>query len=853
MEFRRSRRRRDPRNRQAVCPKQGWKVAATDRTYSFAPESTHNRIVAPMSQPTYERTSLWKRTLESLGDDPYALERERLRVAYGQFWANGVHLASRIAADLPGLTLHDEHHFNALWDRADQIAGPDLELNPVEVFVLGGAILLHDAANTVAAYPGGRAEIMKTPEWSDAAATMVQIDGDLSGVEPRIDESLLLFNTLRILHARRAEELGELSFENLEAGVNVRLIQDDQIRTHLGPLIGMIAASHHWDVNALERKLPHIRGALSGHPPTWTIRPVVIACLLRCADACQLDQERAPDFLYSLLKLRGLSEAHWRAQHRLATPVVDPAEPDALVFSSTRPFRAKDVDAWWIAYDAIQVAERELHASNNLLRDLGHPSLGIQRIRDSENPARLSRHVEVDGWTPVSADIRITNVDRVVDMFGGEELYGSRPLVPLRELIQNACDAVYLRRELEPDDSEYDGRVNIKLSQGVEGDEVGYWLQVDDDGLGMSRSVMTGPLIDFGSSYATSELAKLERPGLASKSKKRIGKYGIGFFSVFMCSDRVLVSSRPYDDALTSTKTLSFRRSYALRPVLLDGRQSEFRSNHSTLVTIFLTEEQKNDLLAVSEYSDDDYYNLTDAVGFICQTIDVDVYVQELDGPKLKVHERGWYKNPQDWLERVSHKVMRSSMRSKEKFFEAANNMAFIDEDRPEMGLACINYLDYGYGVGLECVGGLSANLHEDDDSDGDYIGAIECWPEGPRRDAGDPVDTEKVAAWADQQAEMVKNLGLEIARHEIVCHRISDMGGDATPIAVAFLSGVCVALSEIVEALAAGAAIDVVVSDSYDDKQTTYYIDCIDFDGSHARRNIGSDVTCEGLEHLAT
>jgi hypothetical protein len=105
-------------------------------------------------------------------------------------------------------------------------------------------------------------------------------------------------------------------------------------------------------------------------PLNWTIRPVVLACLLRCADAAQLDQQRAPDFLYALLQLRGVSERHWRAQNRLATPLVDPDDPSALLFTSTRPLEERDTDAWWIAFDAIQVASRELRAADAVLRDL---------------------------------------------------------------------------------------------------------------------------------------------------------------------------------------------------------------------------------------------------------------------------------------------------------------------------------------------------------------------------------------------------------------------------------------------------------------------------------------------------
>src|SRR4051794_33564960 len=101
----------------------------------------------------FHQLGLWKRAFEALGEQPEAADR--LVSAYKQFWKRAVQLADQIQKDVPGLTLHDETHFEALWRVADQIAGADYRLSPLETFVFGGAILLHDAANTVAAFPGG--------------------------------------------------------------------------------------------------------------------------------------------------------------------------------------------------------------------------------------------------------------------------------------------------------------------------------------------------------------------------------------------------------------------------------------------------------------------------------------------------------------------------------------------------------------------------------------------------------------------------------------------------------------------------------------------------------------------------
>jgi hypothetical protein len=192
----------------------------------------------------------------------------------------------------------------------------------------------------------------------------------------------------------------------------------------------------------VEEQLPPKIGATASLPDSWTIDPIKIACLLRCSDAVQIDQQRTPDFVYGLLNIRGISELHWRFQNRLAVPTLDDKDPEALLFTSTRSFGPQDAGAWWIAFDAVNVADKELQQSNVLLHDLGRPVLQVKRIRDANSPERLASHIRTQGWRPVSAELKISNIASVVTLFGGKALYGNDLTVPIRELIQNAGDAV---------------------------------------------------------------------------------------------------------------------------------------------------------------------------------------------------------------------------------------------------------------------------------------------------------------------------------------------------------------------------------------------------------------------------
>jgi hypothetical protein len=95
---------------------------------------------------------------------PPAVPKQKSSVLRNRIVAFGKTLRNLklIATDLPGLTLHDERHFEALWRRADQIAGCQYHLNPLELFVFGGSILLHDAGLTLGAYSGGLQALTQT-------------------------------------------------------------------------------------------------------------------------------------------------------------------------------------------------------------------------------------------------------------------------------------------------------------------------------------------------------------------------------------------------------------------------------------------------------------------------------------------------------------------------------------------------------------------------------------------------------------------------------------------------------------------------------------------------------------------
>src|SRR5436305_4060756 len=94
------------------------------------------------------------------------------------------------------------------------------------------------------------------------------------------------------------------------------------------------------------------------------------------------------------------------------------------------------------------MVDRELSQVDALLADSHRPRLRVRGVAGVESPHRFRKYVEVSGWTPVDARLHVSNVADLARKLGGEELYGDKVYVPLRELIQNAADAVRARRIL---------------------------------------------------------------------------------------------------------------------------------------------------------------------------------------------------------------------------------------------------------------------------------------------------------------------------------------------------------------------------------------------------------------------
>ena len=114
----------------------------------------------------------------------------------------------------------------------------------------------------------------------------------------------------------------------------------------------------------------------------------------------------------------------------------------------------------------------------------------------------------------------------------GRSLY-SRADTPIRELIQNAHDAIVRRRQR---DLSFSGRIDIRQDAEAE------VLQFSDDGAGLTPAEAEEYLGTLGLSL-TGLVKKRLVPGGEEAVEGLIGQFGVGLFSTFLLARRVVVDS----------------------------------------------------------------------------------------------------------------------------------------------------------------------------------------------------------------------------------------------------------------------------------------------------------------------
>jgi len=132
-----------------------------------------------------------------------------------------------------------------------------------------------------------------------------------------------------------------------------------------------------------------------------------------------------------------------------------------------------------------------------------------------------------------------TEVKQLLDLMI-HSLYSNKEIF-LRELISNASDAAdKLRFEATTDDALYEGDADLHVF--IEVDKDARSITVRDNGIGMSRDEVIehiGTIARSGTKEFFDQLS-----GDQEKDAHLIGQFGVGFYSAFLVSDKVTLTTR---------------------------------------------------------------------------------------------------------------------------------------------------------------------------------------------------------------------------------------------------------------------------------------------------------------------
>ncbi len=440
----------------------------------------------------------------------------------------GVDRSKMIRDQFPMYTLHDEVHICNVLRIMDNLLGDQTgSLSRDEAAMLILAACCHDVGMSCSEEE--KAELLDN---TDRLARYLERNHSEyikayaeNPDEPKLTDGMLQ-RYLRSIHHERSQELLEgIEWPQVLVG---KVDVDDLFR---------VCRSHGesvFDLNGLEST------------PSADLR--FCAVLLRLADILDFDTSRAPKAVYDYSGLdrpegseAKISREEW--QKHIASQGFDFAHiPDRQV-PYDLPYHAKcaSMQIEQTVNSYLDWADRELSECSRLLR-----SYGEKKWKDFVLPGKIKRTIKADGY--VSGQYHLTmDQDQIMELLVGEELY-SDPSVFVRELIQNAIDAVRTRQQLDRNlPGNWKPQVNIRSWM----DEEGYhWFRIEDNGTGMTKEIIENHFLKIGSSYYASDAFEKEKIRCkADPDYTPISRFGIGILSCFMGgedSNRVEVSTKRF-------------------------------------------------------------------------------------------------------------------------------------------------------------------------------------------------------------------------------------------------------------------------------------------------------------------
>ncbi|HEX7333105.1 MAG TPA: ATP-binding protein [Pyrinomonadaceae bacterium] len=356
---------------------------------------------------------------------------------------------------------------------------------------------------------------------------------------------LIVGEFIRRHHARLAHEIAIYGFPGLPVGSGEGQFpamgkEEGHVLMRLADLIGLTARSHWMSLRVCKAYLD-ASPLYPGTPRPMGTAVLYPMALLRVADYLQIDRQRAPAVLLQLRNPQSpISVQEWK-KHRAVQHISPANDPRGKMVTVSNDV---SLSLYLQLRDLLSGLQSEMDHSTAVLdetygtlTELGLNELNLVTRRvytNLQSPAFRDSLPYVPNETGFTADPNLLTL--LV-----EPLYGKQPSVGVRELMQNAVDAVseldeWCKLHGIPIESldlpEQDGDVLIEFIKRENGT---WFLRVRDRGIGMKSDTIQNYFLRAGASFRRSaEWAKefVDEEGQARVV--RAGRFGIGAFAVFL-------------------------------------------------------------------------------------------------------------------------------------------------------------------------------------------------------------------------------------------------------------------------------------------------------------------------------
>ena len=198
-------------------------------------------------------------------------------------------------------------------------------------------------------------------------------------------------------------------------------------------------------------------------------------------------------------------------------------------------------------------------------------------------------------------------------------LYSDKDIF-LRELVSNACDAIS-KYKLMVSSGEAEARENYRVDVTV--NEAEGTLTVSDNGIGMTADEIKKYICEVAFSGAE-EFLKQYKPE-SGESSGIIGHFGLGFYSAFMVSKKVVIDSL---SCKSGAQAAHWESEDGMEYVLTESARTE----PGTSVILYLNDEDKEFL---------EKWTVRSTLEKYCAFMPIEIYLNEIKPPKPETEEEG--------------------------------------------------------------------------------------------------------------------------------------------------------------------------------------------------------------------